>query len=108
MEENVWVQDEVRQLIQKDFILVSLYVDDRRVLPANAQMIYTTRDSSQKSIRTIGDKYATFQSENFRNASQPLYVILSPNEKLLTLPVGYTPSAKEYAAWLSCGVKAMR
>jgi thiol:disulfide interchange protein DsbD len=52
--------------------------------------------------------YATFQSENFKNASQPLYVVLSPDEKLLTLPVGYTPNAKTYAGWLRCGLEAGR
>ena len=104
MEENVWVKDEVKNLIQGKYILVSLYVDDRKVLPASEQMIFTSGDGSQKTIRTVGDKYATFQSENFKNASQPLYVILSPEEKLLTLPVGYTPNAKEYAEWLRCGL----
>ena len=56
---------------------------------------------------TIGDKFATLQSENFKNASQPLYVVISPDEKLLTFPVGYTPDAKEYAQWLQCGLDAM-
>ena len=105
MEENVWVKPEVRKLIEEKYILVSLYVDDRRVLPASEQLLFTSGDGSQKSIRTVGDKYATFQSENFKNASQPLYVILSADEKLLTLPVGYTPSVKEYAEWLRCGLR---
>jgi len=108
MEENVWVKDEVKKLIQDKYILVSLYVDDRKVLPASQQMVFTSSDGSQKTIKTVGDKYATFQSENFKNASQPLYVILSPDEKLLTLPVGYTPSVKEYASWLRCGLEGRK
>ncbi len=108
MEENIWVRDEVRPLIEENFILVSLYVDDRKSLPAVEQLIFTTRDGSKKSIETIGDKYATLQSENFQNASQPLYVLISPDEKLLTLPVGYTPNVKEYAAWLQCGIDAWK
>lgn len=106
MEENVWTKKEVKELIEQNFILVSLYVDDRKVLAAKDQLEYKTADGSVKSIRTIGDKYATFQSENFKNASQPLYVILSPDEKLLNLPVGYMPDAEEYASWLRSGVEA--
>ena len=108
MEENVWVKPEVRKLIEENYILVSLYVDDRKVLPASEQLLFTSSDGSQKSIRTVGDKYATFQSENFKNASQPLYVILSADEKLLTLPVGYTPSVKDYAEWLRCGLRGVK
>lgn len=106
MEENVWTKKEVKALIEQNFILVSLYVDDRKVLAAKDQLEYKTADGSVKSIRTVGDKYATFQSENFKNASQPLYVILSPDEKLLNLPVGYMPDAQEYASWLRSGVQA--
>ena len=107
MEENVWTNPNVKALIEKDFILVSLYVDDRKLLPDSAQFSFPSSDGSKKNIRTIGDKYITLQSENFRNASQPLYAIISPDEKLLNLPVGYTPNAASYADWLNCGKAAM-
>jgi len=102
MEENVWTQPEVKEVIEKDFILVSLYVDDRQKLPEDQQFVYTNAQGEKKSIVTVGDKFATFQSENFRNASQPLYVMISPDEKLLTHPVGYTPDAADYLKWLKC------
>lgn len=102
MEENVWTQPAVKEVIEKDFILVSLYVDDRQKLPEDQQFVYTNAQGEKKSIITVGDKFATFQSENFRNASQPLYVMISPDEKLLTHPVGYTPDAAEYLTWLKC------
>jgi thiol:disulfide interchange protein len=108
MEENVWTEDVVKQKIKGDYILVSLYVDDRKKLADDQQFLFTTGDGSKKEIRTVGDKFATFQSENFVNASQPLYVIISPDEKLLNKPVGYTPDAKEYAAWLQCGLDAYK
>ena len=108
MEENVWTRKEIKELIEGEFILVSLYVDDRKLLPAEDQVKYTTASGSTKSIRTIGDKYATFQSENFNNVSQPLYVILSPDEKLMNLPVGYMPDAEEYGKWLTSGLEAFR
>jgi thiol:disulfide interchange protein len=108
MEENVWPKPGVKELIRNNFILVSLYVDDRKALPDDQQFLFTTGDGSKKEIRTVGDKFATLQSENFKNASQPLYVVITPDEKLLTLPVGYTPDPKEYAQWLQCGLDAFR
>jgi thiol:disulfide interchange protein DsbD len=108
MEENVWPKDAVKDLIKNDFILVSLYVDDKENLPEDQQFLFTTSDGSKKKIITVGDKFATLQSENFRNASQPLYVIISPDEKLMNYPVGYTPSVKEYSDWLKCGLDAYK
>ncbi len=106
MEENVWTDPKVKKLIQEQFILVSLYVDDRKQLPDNEQFLFSNADGSTKSIRTIGDRYQTLQTVNFINNSQPLYVVISPDEKLMTYPVGYTPDAKDYAAWLQCGLDA--
>jgi thiol:disulfide interchange protein DsbD len=106
MEENVWTAPEVQKLLNDDYILVSLYVDDRKSLPADQQFSFPTSDGSIKEIHTIGDKFATLQSENFKSASQPLYVVISPDEKLMTKPVPYTPNAMEYAQWLRCGLDA--
>jgi thiol:disulfide interchange protein len=108
MEENVWPKEDVKILIEKEYILVSLYVDDRKLLPENEQFLFTTSNGHKKEIKTIGDKYATMQTENFVNNSQPFYVLISPDEKLLTRPVGYTPDAKAYAAWLQCGLDAFK
>ncbi|HMH22894.1 MAG TPA: cytochrome c biogenesis protein CcdA [Puia sp.] len=108
MEENVWPKPVVEQLIHDNYILVSLYVDDRKSLPDDQQFLFTTSDGSKKPIQTIGDKFATLQSENFKNASQPLYVVISPDEKLMTYPVGYTPDAQTYAQWLKCGLDAYK
>jgi thiol:disulfide interchange protein DsbD len=106
MEENVWTNPEVKRLMRDSFILVSLYVDERRLLPATEQLLYITKDSARKEIVTVGDKWATFQSENFNAVSQPQYAIISQNEKMLTHTKGYTPKPAEYAAWLICGLNA--
>ncbi|HEX3934776.1 MAG TPA: cytochrome C biogenesis protein, partial [Puia sp.] len=98
----------VKDMISENYILVSLYVDDRKSLPDDQQFIFTTGDGSKKAIRTVGDKFATLQSENFSNASQPFYVLISPDEKLLTRPVGYTPDPQAYAQWLRCGLEAFK
>lgn len=106
MEENVWTDPDIHALIKENYILVSLYVDDKKALPDELQFLYKTKEGKDKPIKTIGNKYATMQSENFTNSSQPLYVLISPDEKLLTLPVGYTPNIKEYADWLKAGIDA--
>ena len=108
MEENVWPKPGVETLISNNYVLVSLYVDDRKLLPDDQQFIFTTGDGSKKAIRTVGDKFATLQSENFKNASQPFYVVISPDEKLLNKPVGYTPNPQDYAQWLRCGLEAFK
>ncbi|MFT3749602.1 MAG: cytochrome c biogenesis protein CcdA [Agriterribacter sp.] len=106
MEEQVWTQTEIASLINEKFILVSLYVDDRKKLPAKDRFTYKPADGKEKDIITEGDKWATFQSENFAQVTQPLYAVLSPDGKLMTHPVGYTPDAKKYQDWLNCGLKA--
>ncbi|MEP6844978.1 MAG: cytochrome c biogenesis protein CcdA [Panacibacter sp.] len=103
MEENVWSQPAVKEYIQSNFILVSLYVDDRGKLPVQQRFTYTIKSGDKKEIESIGDKWATFQSENFNQVTQPLYVLLDDNEKLLNHPVGYTPDAGDYLQWLQCG-----
>ncbi len=92
MEENVWTKPAIQNLIESKFVLVSLYVDDRSEL----------EDGS-----TVGNKWAAFQSKYFGSASQPQYVILSPDEQLLNHPVGYT-AASDYEAWLECGAEAFQ
>ena len=106
MEENVWTDPEVYHYIHDNFILVSLYVDDKQKLPIEQRFTYTTKEGNKKEITTIGDKWATFQAENFNQVTQPLYVILNTEQQLLNHPVGYTPDAKEYKAWLQCGKAA--
>ncbi len=105
MEENVWTKKEVKDLMEK-YILVSLYVDDKQLLPIEEQQVYITKSGAKTNIKTIGNKWSQFQAENFDVSSQPWYVVMSPDEQLLTAPIGYTPSSSEYASWLSCGLKA--
>ena len=104
MEENVWSKPDVFKLMRDKFIIVSLYVDDKKKLPASEQFTYKSADGSEKEIRTVGDKWATFQTENFKNNAQPLYAIVNTEEILINYPVPYTPSAVEYLAWLQCGL----
>jgi thiol:disulfide interchange protein DsbD len=106
MEENVWTKPGVYNLLKEKFIIVSLYVDDKKELPGASQFTYTTKEGLKKEIVTVGDKWATFETENFSNNAQPWYAILNTKEELLTHPVGYVPNDKEYEQWLLCGADA--
>src|SRR5258705_10199915 len=111
MEESVWTGPVVDSLMHKEFVVVSLYVDERRNLPLTEQISFTTSNGIKKSIVKVGDKWATFQTENFGATSQPQYIILSPGEKLMTKPKYYSAKpnkAKEFADWLLCGLDAFR
>ncbi len=104
MEENVWTDPAVSSYIKDNFILVSLYVDDKEMLPVDKRFKYTSKAGNEKDINSVGDLWATFQAENFNQVTQPLYVVISPEQNLLSNPVGYTPDVQEYLHWLQCGV----
>jgi len=108
MEESVWPNPEVDSLMKKEFVVVSLYVDERRNLPLTDQTAITTTDGQEKQIVTVGDKWATFQTENFGATSQPQYAIISSDQILLTKTKYYTPDAVEFAQWLQCGLDTFR
>ncbi|HEX6334867.1 MAG TPA: cytochrome c biogenesis protein CcdA, partial [Flavisolibacter sp.] len=106
MEENVWTDPVVADLMKNRFIVVSLYVDERLRLPAHQQVEFTASNGEVKRVTTVGDKWTNFQIENFYKTSQPQYAILAPDEKALTKTKTYTPDPDEFAAWLQCGLKA--
>lgn len=108
MEESVWTSPEVDSLMKHEFVVVSLYVDERRNLPLTDQTVITTSAGTQKEIVTVGDKWATFQTENFGATSQPQYAIINADQIALTKTKYYTPDAAEFAAWLQCGLEAFR
>ncbi|MBZ9730023.1 thioredoxin family protein [Salegentibacter sp. JZCK2] len=108
MEEQVWSNHDVFDVLNDEYILISLYVDDRKELPEQEQFNYLKPKGGIKPIETIGDKWATFQTLNFQNNSQPFYVLLDNDVNLLNEPVGYTPNEVEYLSWLQEGLAKFR
>jgi cytochrome c biogenesis protein CcdA/thioredoxin-related protein len=104
MEEKVWTNKTVDSLMRNEFVVVSLYVDERSRLPLTEQTIFVLPDSTKKSIITVGDKWATFQTQNFGATSQPQYAIISPDTIALTKTKYYTPNPNEFVDWLKCGL----
>jgi thiol:disulfide interchange protein DsbD len=105
MEEQVWTDPAVQTMIKENFILLSLYVDDRANLPVAERFVYTTLGGQQKQINSVADLWATFETENFNQSSQPLYVVLSPDQVLQSNPIGYTPDIQQYLEWLKCSAR---
>jgi thiol:disulfide interchange protein len=106
MEENVWSDPEIHQLMKDNFIVVSLYVDDKKELPVNEQFEYTSKDGVKKEMVTYGDLWSSFETENFANNAQPLYAVLNTDQRLLSHPVGYTPDKQTYLNWLKASLEA--
>ena len=111
MEESVWTVESIKKKLEEDFVLVSLYVDDKVLLPEEQQGVFEYMaggEMKKKKIKTIGNKWATLQTQVFNNNSQPYYVMLSPDGYLLGNPVGYTPNVQEYSDFLDCGIEAAK
>ncbi len=108
MEEKIWPDKIVDSLMRNEFIVVSLYVDERKNLPLPEQTVEKLANGTEKSIITVGDKWATFQTENFDATAQPQYAIISPDEKALTKTKFFTENAELFAEWLLCGLEAYR
>lgn len=105
MEEQVWSRDDIFDVINEDYVLISLYVDDRKELDASKQFNFLKPTGGTKPIKTVGDQWATFQTVNFKNNSQPYYILMDENYNLLNKPVGYTPDSDEYLYWLREGLE---
>ena len=105
MEEQVWSDPEVYQRLRDDYVLISLYVDERKQLPADQQFVFSYENGAQKEIESVGDYWSTFQNLNFGAVSQPYYVLLSPSLEILAPPVQNT-DVDTYRTWLDSGIEA--
>ena len=99
MEDNVWSKDQVFRLSNDEYVLISVYGDDRKPLEDTYMSTF-----SNKEIKEVGKKWADFQAIHFDTNSQPYYVLSSPDGKILSKPVAYTPDIEQYRMLLQCGL----
>ena len=105
MEEFVWSEPDILPILQNEVVLASLYIDDKEALPESEQTSIDMGNGQKKKIKTIGDKWSLFQQINFNNNSQPHYVLVSPDGKVINTPVsGYMPK-EDFKAFLTCGIE---
>ncbi len=105
MEDNVWSDPSVLKRISEDYVLISLYVDDKEPLPAGEQKISLF---SGKKIKTAGNRWSDMQASVYGSNSQPYYVLLDCNGRMLARPRGYTPDAAQYLNFLDEGLCRLR
>ena len=104
MEEFVWSEPDILPILQNEVVLASLYIDDKEALPESEQTSIDMGNGQKKKIKTIGDKWSLFQQINFNNNSQPHYVLISPDGKVINTPIsGYMPK-EDFKAFLECGI----
>ena len=101
MEDNVWSDPKVLKRLSNDYVLISLYVDDKEELPQAQQSISAT---TGKKIRTTGNKWSDLQASVYNTNSQPYYILLDTKGKVLAKPRGYTPDIKQYLSYLDEGL----
>ncbi|PSG88420.1 protein-disulfide reductase DsbD family protein [Aurantibacter aestuarii] len=105
MEEQVWVDDKIFNILNNDIVLISLYVDDRTKLPQSEQY---ESDLTGNTIKTYGQKWLEYQQKRYNTNAQPLYIIQDLEGNDLNDPVGYTPDANQYLKWLESGINAFQ
>lgn len=104
MEENVWIEPDIHKLLQDEFVVVSLYVDERTDLPEEE---YFDSEALGKTVTTVGNKWQDMQASNFKAVSQPWYVLITPTGRIISNPLGAT-DAGSFQDYLECGLTAYK
>ena len=107
MEENVWSKPKIYELLDNNYVIISLYVDDRTKLSDTEKFKYINKSGRIQYINNIGRRWSLFQQINFNNASQPYYVAMLPSGKILSEPIQFT-SDKNFQNWLEKSIEESR
>ena len=102
MEAAVWTDAKVADMLNNKYVLISLYVDDKTPLPE--QMTVTDTDGTQRTLRTVGDKWSYLQRHKFGSNTQPMYILLDNDGKPLTGSRSYDEDINEYMDFLKVGL----
>ena len=99
MEHNVWAKPHILEMLKKDYIIVSLFVDSKYELDQEDWLT-----DKGKTIKQLGLKNLHLQTEKFNNAAQPLYVVIDNQENIISEPIGYC-SEEDFYEFLVKGTK---
>jgi len=102
-EEHIWVDDRIRKILNDSLVLISLYVDEDKKL----SNVYVSKHSNKK-LRNVGNKWADFQIVNFQQNSQPLYVMSTNNQEVISKPRPFVEGIDGYLHFLNCSLKEAR
>jgi len=101
MEERVWSDSRVLQVLKNDIVLISLYVDDKRELPLEE---HYTSSINGKKVTKIGKKWSEFQINKYKANAQPYYVLIDHKGNNLNDYSAYNPDIEAYLVWLQEGI----
>ncbi|MAE09326.1 MAG: thiol:disulfide interchange protein [Bacteroidetes bacterium] len=104
MENSVWIDSRVREYLLDDYVLISLYVDDKTELP-ESEIMEVVENEESKRLTTVGKKWSYLQRYKFGNNSQPYYVILDHEGNPLNAPRVFDTDIDEYIKFLQSGIK---
>ena len=102
METAVWNKPRVSELIDNDFILVSLFVDDKRKLP---EPLTLKKGDKEVEVSTYGEKWSFLEEYKFGANAQPFYVILDKNGNALSKSMGFTEEVDKFVKFLQDGLE---
>lgn len=106
MEASVWTDPAVAERLTRDYVLISLYVDDKTPLPQ--PLVVTASDGTRRTLRTVGDKWSWLQQSKFGFLAQPFYVTLDNQGKPLSGSFAFNEDPKAFATFLDSGLKTYR
>jgi len=108
MEASVWADNNVLQILRNDYVIISLYVDDRTTLPEELQYVSST-GGRERRIRTVGNKWSDFQAANFGVNSQPYYLLLdNEGQKLIPDAFAFDTDVVKFTDFLQRGLDAFK
>ena len=102
MENSVWIDPTVKGLLEDDYILITLMVDDKTALP---EIIEVEENGSVKKLRTVGDKWSYLQRSKFAANAQPYYIAIDPAGNPLSASYAHDTNISNYIDFLKGGLK---
>lgn len=102
MELSVWTDPQVSSLMNKDYVLITLYVDEKTLLP---EPIKVTENGKERTLRTVGDKWSYLQRVKFGANAQPFYVLIDNEGNPLNKSYSYDEDISKYVDFLQTGLK---
>ena len=105
MEASVWTDPKVKQMLENDYVLITLMVDDKTKLP---QPIETQENGKTRKLKTIGDKWSYLQRSKFGSNAQPFYILLNDEGQPLGPSYAFNEDVSKYIQFLQNGLKEFK
>ena len=102
MENAVWIDQDVKQIIDNDYVLISLYVDEKAPLPEH---IVVNENGKERTLRSVGDKWSYLQRVKFGANAQPFYVLVDNEGNPLNKSYSYDEDVNKFLDFLKTGLK---